>query len=96
MRNIHNFEYTHGHHNDYKTSMRVFKEFDRNSYKYVRVRKNANESQMELGRKWTEDCEPESRRNFKLYRNYTRVKPIIKKDEGIGINEEQGQPRQAR
>jgi hypothetical protein len=46
LRNIHNFQYTHGHRNDYKTTMKIFSQFDPNGCKYLRVRKNANESQM--------------------------------------------------
>lgn len=42
IRNIHQFEYTHEHPTDYKTSFQSFRPFDKKEYKYTKANKNSN------------------------------------------------------
>lgn len=86
IRNLHQFDYTHSHQNDYKTSFQTFKPYENRFYKYDRVKKNRNESQFDLGKDKNASYLSEAKGYFIRHDKSVPPKPFKEVQEGIGIN----------
>ena len=84
---MHQFEYTHSHQNDYKTSFQNFKNYEGKFYKFDLVKKNRNESQFDLGKDKSASYLSETGKHYVRHDKSVPPKPFKEKPEGIGINE---------
>lgn len=85
--NIHNFEFTHNHPTNYKTSFQNFMRFDQSAYKNQKVKKNANESQINFGVDRGFNFESETKSCFRKFNQSQPPKQVLHRQEGLGLNQ---------
>lgn len=86
VRNIHQFEFTHNHHNDYISSFERFFSAKHHINAFPeRVKQNTNNSTFQLGQDNSNYYKSLSKENYKRFENVLPPKPIKQKEEGIAL-----------
>jgi hypothetical protein len=89
IRNIHQFDYTHHHRNDYTTSFQKFFTPNKNHTSLMeRVKKNPNQSEVQLGTDPHNYLSSVSKTDYKHFDKAVPPKQIRQKEEGVYLGNE--------